>query len=77
MRPSLGTPTKVAYEWLKMLSTDTYGLVDLQASLRPRFFLRNTLLSLSVNNIFNHSYATFVGVPKLGRMVVSKLSYTF
>ncbi len=57
--------------------TDTYGLVDLQASLRPRFFLRNTLLSLSVNNIFNHSYATFVGVPKLGRMVVSKLSYTF
>ena len=57
--------------------TDTYGVVDLQGSLRPKFFIRNTILNVSVNNVFNHAYATFVGVPQIGRMVMSSLSYSF
>jgi len=27
--------------------------------------------------VFNHAYATFVGVPKLGRLLLTKVSYTF
>lgn len=57
--------------------TDSYGVVDLQGSFRPNFGTRNMLLSLTVNNVFNKAYATFVGVPQLGRTVVSKVTYTF
>jgi hypothetical protein len=35
------------------------------------------ILALSINNVLNHSYATFVGVPKIGRLVMTKVSYTF
>jgi hypothetical protein len=34
------------------------------------------LIALSVTNVFNKGYATFVGVPKLGRLVLTKISYT-
>ena len=57
--------------------TDSYGVLDLQASWRPPIGVRNMLISATVTNVFNHAYATFVGVPKLGRLVLSKISYTF
>ncbi|MGE0442633.1 MAG: TonB-dependent receptor [Gemmatimonadales bacterium] len=60
------------------IPTDSYGVVDLQGSLRPGFFTsRNMLLSVSVNNVFNKAYQTFVGVPKLGRLIMTKISYNF
>jgi len=57
--------------------TDSYGVIDVQGSIRPRFGARNMLVSLAVTNVLNKAYATFVGVPKLGRMVMTKVSYTF
>ena len=35
------------------------------------------LITATVNNVFDHAYATFVGVPKLGRLLLTKVSYTF
>lgn len=57
--------------------TDSYALLDLQGSIRPRFAGRNMLVAVGINNVFNTGYATFVGVPTLGRLVTSKISYTF
>jgi iron complex outermembrane receptor protein len=57
--------------------TDSYGVVDLQGSYRPKFGARNMIMSLSINNLFDKGYATFVGVPKIGRLIMSKVSYTF
>jgi len=34
-------------------------------------------VSLIATNLLNTPYATFVGVPSLGRTVLSKISYTF
>ncbi len=59
------------------IPTDSYGVVDLQGSWRPPFGTRNMLITASINNVFNNAYATFVGVPKLGRLVLTKVSYTF
>ena len=59
------------------IPTDSYGVVDLQGSYRPKFGARNTILSVSINNLFDKGYATFVGVPKIGRLIMSKVSYTF
>ncbi|MDX2058064.1 MAG: hypothetical protein SFV24_09710, partial [Gemmatimonadales bacterium] len=57
--------------------TDSYGVFDLQGSIRPRFGARNMLVSVSVNNVLNKAYATFVGVPQMGRLIMTKVSYTF
>ena len=59
------------------IPTDSYGVVDVQGSYRPRFGVRNMIMSVSINNVFNKGYATFVGVPKIGRLIMSKVSYTF
>ena len=58
-------------------TTDTYGLFDILGSWRPPIGTRNMLVSAMVTNVLNHAYATFVGVPKLGRTVMTKVSYTF
>ncbi len=57
--------------------TDSYGVLDLQASWRPPVGVRNMLISATMTNVLNHAYATFVGVPKLGRLLLTKVSYTF
>lgn len=59
------------------IPTDSYGIFDLQGSLRPRFVGHNAILTASLNNVLNHAYATFVGVPKIGRLLIGKVSYTF
>ncbi len=38
---------------------------------------KGVVFSLNVQNIFDNKVATFVGVPALGRLALSKLSYTF
>jgi outer membrane receptor protein involved in Fe transport len=60
-----------------LLPIDSYGVLDLQGTWRPPVGARNMLISLNVQNLFNKHYATFVGVPNLGRLVLTKLSYTF
>jgi outer membrane receptor for ferrienterochelin and colicins len=61
----------------KLLPTDSYGLVDVQGTWRPPFGNRKMLLSVNVQNLLNKKYATFVGVPNLGILAITKVSYTF
>jgi len=59
------------------IPTDDYGVFDVMGTWRPPIGVRNMLLSVSVTNVFNKGYTTFVGVPTIGRLVMSKVSYTF
>jgi len=59
------------------IPTDSYGVFDLQSSFRPRFIANNAIVTAGINNVLNHAYATFVGVPKIGRLLIGKVSYTF
>jgi iron complex outermembrane receptor protein len=61
----------------KLQPTDSYGVVDLQGSWRPPLGSRNMLISANVQNLLNKHYATFVGVPRMGRVLLTKLTYTF
>lgn len=61
----------------KLLPIDSYGVFDLQASWRPPLGARTMLISASVQNVANKHYATFVGVPRLGRLFLTKITYTF
>ena len=38
---------------------------------------KGVVFSLNVQNVFDNKVATFVGVPALGRLALTKLSYTF
>lgn len=61
----------------RLLPTDSYGVIDLQGTWKPPVGARNLLISASVQNLTNKHYATFVGVPKIGRLFLTKLTYTF
>lgn len=61
----------------KLLPTDSYGVVDWQGTWKPPFGARNVLISANLQNLFNKHYSTFVGVPNLGRLLLTKVTYTF
>ena len=50
---------------------------DVQVSKRFSTVGKGVMLSLNVANVFDNKVATFVGVPALGRLALTKLSYTF
>jgi iron complex outermembrane receptor protein len=60
-----------------LLPTDSYGIFDLQGTWRPPVAGRNLLFTASAQNLLNRHYQTFVGLPNLGRLVLTKLTYTF
>ncbi len=51
-----------------------WTVFDAQVAYRFKFGL---MASLVVQNMFNENYATFVGIPQLGRLVLTKLQYEF
>ena len=51
-----------------------YSTLDLTASYRFRWGL---MASASIQNLFNTNYQTFAGLPYLGRLVMTRLTYTF
>jgi iron complex outermembrane receptor protein len=55
-------------------SIPDWTVVDAQVSYRFKFGL---MASLVAQNLFNENYATFVGIPQLGRLVLTKLQYQF
>ncbi|HEX9754985.1 MAG TPA: TonB-dependent receptor, partial [Gemmatimonadales bacterium] len=55
---------------------DSYGLMDVQASLRLPF-AQQLRASLLIENFLNENYSTFVGVPQLGRLIMTKLQFSF
>ena len=61
----------------RLKPTDSYAVIDLQATWRPPLGSRNMLFSANLQNLLNKHYATFVGVPKMGRVLLTKLTYTF
>ncbi len=61
----------------KLQPIDSYGLFDVQATWRPPFGNRNMILSVNVQNVANKRYSTFPGIPVLGTVAMTKLSYTF
>jgi outer membrane receptor protein involved in Fe transport len=61
----------------RLLPTDSYGVVDVQGTWKPPLGARNMLVSLTVQNLFNKHYSTFVGLPNLGRFLLTKVSHTF
>ncbi|HXV87292.1 MAG TPA: TonB-dependent receptor [Gemmatimonadales bacterium] len=55
-------------------SIDNYTVVDTQLSYRFAFGL---LAAVTAQNLLNTNYAAFVGVPQLGRVVLTKLQYAY
>jgi outer membrane receptor for ferrienterochelin and colicins len=55
---------------------DSYGLVDAQVSWRVPG-TNGLQASLLAENLLNNNYTTFVGLPRLGRLVMTKLQYAF
>lgn len=51
-----------------------YTVVDTQLAYRFDFGM---LVALTVQNALNQNYAAFVGVPQLGRVVLTKLQYSY
>jgi outer membrane receptor protein involved in Fe transport len=52
-------------------------VLDVQGTWKPPLGARNMLISLNVQNLFNKHYSTFVGLPNLGRFLLTKVSYTY
>jgi outer membrane receptor protein involved in Fe transport len=50
---------------------------DVQVSKRFPNFGKGVMWSLNVQNVLDNKIPTFVGVPALGRLALTKLSYTF
>jgi len=50
---------------------------DVQFSKRFATVGKGVTVSLNVQNVFDNKVATFIGVPALGRLALTKLSYTF
>lgn len=55
---------------------NNYGLLDGQVTWRPRFNEHLTFTVL-VENALNKNYSTFVGIPQLGRLVMTKMQFAF
>ena len=60
----------------RLLPTDSYAVIDLQGTWRPPFGSRNLLFSANIQDLLNKHYSTFVGVPRIGRVLLTKLTYT-
>ncbi len=61
----------------KRLPIDGWSVVDVQGNWKLPIAARNIGVAATVQNVFNKKYATFVGVPRLGRLLLTKLTYTF
>jgi iron complex outermembrane receptor protein len=61
----------------KLLPIEGWTVVDLQGNWKLPFASRSIGIAATVQNVFNKKYSTFVGVPRLGRVLLTKLTYTF
>lgn len=56
---------------------DDYFLVDMVVSYRFGSRMEGLRINLGVSNLFNSSHRQFIGAPKIGRVTVARLTYTF
>jgi iron complex outermembrane receptor protein len=61
----------------RLLPIDGWTVVDLQGNWKLPLAARSIGIAATVQNVFNKKYSTFVGVPRLGRLLLTKLTYTF
>ena len=61
----------------KLLPIEGWTVVDLQGNWKLPLVSRSIGIAATVQNVFNKKYSTFVGVPRLGRVLLTKLTYTF
>jgi outer membrane receptor for ferrienterochelin and colicins len=61
----------------KLLPIEGWTVVDLQGNWKLPLASRSIGIAATVQNVFNKKYSTFVGVPRLGRVLLTKLTYTF
>jgi iron complex outermembrane receptor protein len=61
----------------RLLATDSYAVIDLQGTWRPPFGARNLMLSANIQDLLNKHYSTFVGVPRIGRVILTRLTWAF
>ena len=54
----------------------SYSLLDLQLSLRPAIFPR-ALIGLTATNLLDEEHITFAGGARIGRMIMTRVQYTF
>lgn len=60
----------------RLLPINSYGLLDAQVTWRPRFS-DHLMFSVLMENLLNENYTTFMGIPQLGRLVMTKLQFAF
>jgi outer membrane receptor for ferrienterochelin and colicins len=70
--PRPGAAGSYLYEGVR-----TAVIFDAGLNWRPPVGTRNILWSLNADNVFNHYYRTMPGMPLLGRLVVTRVQYTF
>lgn len=58
-------------------SVDSYTPVDLNLGYRIPFTRGSATLSVAAQNLFDERHAQFVGAPEIGRMVITRITYTF
>ena len=56
---------------------ESYFIIDLGLGYAFRNALQGMSLDLGVSNLFNNSHREFIGAPKLGRVAIGRLTYTF
>jgi iron complex outermembrane receptor protein len=61
----------------RLLPIDSYAVLDLQGTWRPPLAGRPLLLSLGVSNLLNRHYQTFAGLPNLGRLLLTRVRWSF
>ena len=66
--------TPLAADGLSRESINDYTVVDTQIGYQ---FKWGMMAALSIQNLLNRNYQTFVGLPQLGRLVMTRLTYTF
>lgn len=59
-----------------LVPLESWSPIDVQVAYRMPF-ARGAIATLTVENLFNENYATFVGVPQLGRLMLLKLQWHF
>jgi len=55
----------------------SYGVLDAQVSYRVPMGNQSMMLTLSATNLLDKPYQSFTGVPNLGRVIISRVSYSF
>jgi iron complex outermembrane receptor protein len=54
----------------------SYSLLDAQVSLRPSLF-PNAMITVSATNLLDEEHQTFAGGARIGRLIMTRLQYTF